>query len=159
MTGSITTGVIRYMAFIRPSPAPGLNLTSKGSTGKNRRTIKMKLSMRAIGLLGLFWKKRAHFLCEIDEENPVFARFCFKQRSLISTLGMFRVAPGHVSSLDRACFVPQKAMFRASVRHVSQRWKLFPKRRAKHRCDKPLIDKQLQKLVKNLIFAPNIFLV
>lgn len=112
MTGSITTGVIRYMAFIRPSPAPGLNLTSKGSTEKNRRTIKMKLSMRAIGLLGLFWKKRAHFLCEIDEENPVFARFCFKQRSLISTLGMFRVAPGHVSCLKRPCFAPRLGMFR-----------------------------------------------
>lgn len=56
-------------------------------------------------IVGIVLKKRAHFLCEIDEENPVFARFCFKQRSLISTLGMFRVAPGHVSSLDRACFV------------------------------------------------------
>ena len=54
MMGSNTTGVIRYMALIRPSPAPGLNLISKESTGKNRRTIKMKLSMRAIGLLGLF---------------------------------------------------------------------------------------------------------
>lgn len=66
-------------------------------------------------------KKRAHFLCEIDEENPVFARFCFKPRSQISTFGMYRVAPGYVSSLNRACFAPQKAMFRTSVRHVSQR--------------------------------------
>lgn len=159
--GAITMGVICYIALIRPSPhlwfvSRQQRVDGEESADFQGGTIDAPLCV-PLDCWDCSEKKRAHFLCEIDEENPVFARFCFKPRSQISTFGMYRVTPGYVSSLNRACFAPQKAMFRTSVRHVSQRWKLFPKRWAKRYCNKTLIDRQLQKLVKNRIFAPNIF--
>lgn len=53
-----------------------------------------------MGLLGLFWKKCAHFLREPDEENLFGRDLRLKQWGLTSTSGMYRVAFGHVSSLD-----------------------------------------------------------
>ena len=73
--------------------------------------------------------------------------------------GMYRASISHVSHYERPCFATRLGMFRNSIRYVSQRREWPPKRQASRYCNKTLIDRQLQKLAKNHVFAPNIFRV
>ena len=73
--------------------------------------------------------------------------------------GMYRASISHVSHYERPCFATRLGMFRNSIRYVLQRREWPPKRQANRCCNKTLIDRQLQKLAKNHVFAPNIFRV
>ena len=59
-------------------------------------------------------------LREIAHENADFTRWATKNRLLNLPLGIFRVAIGHLSSLDWACSEVRLGMFRVAKDHVSQ---------------------------------------
>lgn len=93
-------------------------------------------------------------LLEIENETCVFVESKGQNRAMRLRLGMYRVAIGHVSRVDRGSFAVRSGMFRASIRHVLWRLMWGVDCWLNSLCGKELIFRRLCKMLRIAYMRP-----